>query len=124
LLLVAGPVRAEEPSATMTCERVNAPGRIKCAVEARVPAARTIAWADVVLIELPEFVTALKGRLGPSDVTAREPAMQAWAYGVVAKKVGEGRARANVRLLVCERVDKPRCVPVALEVQATVRAGP
>jgi hypothetical protein len=124
LLMAATPAGADEPTATMTCERASAPGRIKCSVEAHVPAARTIAWADVALVELPDFVTALKGRLGPADVTAHDPAMHAWAYGLVAKKVGDGQARATVRLLVCERADKPRCVPIAVEVKATVHVGP
>jgi hypothetical protein len=124
LLLAVSPAGAEEPSATMTCERAAAPGRVKCTVEARAPATKSIAWADVILVELPDFVTALKGRLGPADVTGRDPTMQSWAYGLVAKKVGTGEARANVRLLVCERVEKPRCVPVALEVKAIVHVGP
>jgi len=109
----------------MTCDRASAPGRVRCAVEARVPASRTIAWADVVLVDLPDFVTALKGRLGPGDVTTREPTSEAWAYGLVAKKTGRGEVRARVRLLVCEAGDAaaPRCVPVTIDVGAVVLVG-
>ncbi|HVJ88782.1 MAG TPA: hypothetical protein VM580_03195, partial [Labilithrix sp.] len=61
--------RADEPAvvATMRCERAAGPGRVKCAVEARATGGRSIAWADVALIGLPDFTSALKGRIGPAD---------------------------------------------------------
>jgi hypothetical protein len=123
----AEPAEAVERSVTavMACDRVVEPGRVKCTVEASVPANRTIAWADVVLVDLPDFATALKGRVGPGDVVLREPSTQRWAFGLVAKRTGEGEARANVRLLVCEAGDAsaPRCLPALVEVRGRVRVG-
>jgi hypothetical protein len=114
-------------TATMQCDRVIEPGRVRCSLEARVAGNRSIAWADVALIELPPFTSALKGRIGPADATTREPALQRWAFGLVAKKAGEGEARARVRAVVCEPAPgdaaAPRCAPISLDVRATVHVG-
>lgn len=109
----------------MSCERVSAPGRVKCAVEAKATAGRSITWADVALVELPDFVVALKGRIGPSDVTEHEVSSQRWAFGVVARKRGEGTLKARVRLVVCESGDAStgRCTPVTVDAEALVHAG-
>ena len=121
--------RAEEPkvSATMQCDRAAEPGRVKCSVEARVDGARSIAWADVALVDLPEFTSALKGRIGPADATSRDPSVHRWACGRVAKKAGEGQAKVRVRAVVCEPATSdagaPRCAPTTLEVRATVHVG-
>lgn len=125
--------RADDPllTATMQCERAAEPGRVRCAVEARTTSERTIAWADVALLELPEFTAALKGRIAEADATAKDAASQRWAFGLVARKSGQGEARARVRALLCEAMRKsegadggtPRCAPVTVDVKASVRVG-
>jgi hypothetical protein len=114
-------------TATMSCDRAPEPGRVRCSVEARVAGGRSIAWADVAILELPDFTAALKGRIGPADATAREPALQRWAFGLVAKKAGEGEARARVRAVVCEPAVSdaaaPKCAPATVDVRTTIHVG-
>jgi len=128
--LDAGDARADDAktlTTAMQCERATEPGRVKCSVEARVAGGRTIAWADVALIELPEFTAALKGRIGPSDATSKEPGSQRWAFGLVARRTGEGEAKARVRALVCEPkgagATAPKCQPVVVVTKAIVHVG-
>jgi hypothetical protein len=126
--------RAEEARATavMLCERAAEPGRVRCSVEVRTTAPRSIGWADVALVELPEFAAALKGRIGPGDTTARSPTSQTWAFGLVARKTGQGDARARVRVVVCEAAASPadagsapapRCLPTTIDVRASLHVG-
>lgn len=127
ILLGAPLARAEEPPATasMQCDRVGEPGRVKCSVEARTRAGLTLSWADVQLVELPDFTSALKGRIGPSDAVVREGTLQKWAFALVARRPGEGEARARVRVVVCADADGgPHCAPHALDVKAVVKVGP
>ncbi len=131
------PEGAERASASMQCDRAIEPGRVKCSVDVHTLGGFTLGWADVQLVELPEFTSALKGRLGPSDATLRESTSQRWAFGLVARRPGQGEAHAKVRLLACapdvvdggstsswrSRGGSPRCVPLALDVKATVHVG-
>jgi hypothetical protein len=114
-------------SVAMQCERAMEAGRVKCSVEAKTVGGRTIAWADVTLVALPDFASALKGRIAPADVTLRDPSRQKWAFGLVARKNGEGEARARVRAVVCEPATSdasaPKCVPTTVDVLTTVRVG-
>ena len=48
-----------EPQASMQCDRSNEPGRVRCTVEVRVDAQHTLAWADVEILSLPDFASAL-----------------------------------------------------------------
>jgi len=130
LVTVPGSARGEDRPATATatvrCERVAAPGRVKCAAEVRAAAGRSIAWADIVILELPDLATALKGRIADVDTTARDAGGQSWAFGLVARRAGQGDLRARVRALVCDApaaTDAARCAPVALDVRAAVQVG-
>jgi hypothetical protein len=111
----------------MQCERVAEPGRVKCSLEVHAPAHRSIAWADAVLLEVPAFAAALKGRLGPTDITGQDATSQKWAFGLVARKAGQGEARARVRLVVCEAESgggaPTRCSPTTIDVRTTVQVG-
>lgn len=113
--------------ASMACERAAGPGRLRCTVEAKGERGHTIAWADVVIVALPDFASPLRGRLGPQDATAREAASYTWAFGLVAKRAGQGEVHATVRLVVCEPTSSdagpPRCTPLSLDVRAPVVVG-
>lgn len=139
---VAGPARAQQTSpendakdvkdvkASMQCDRASEPGRVRCTVEARIEGGRTIAWADVEILSLPEFASALKGRIAPQDAVARDATSAKWGLGLVAKRAGQGEARARVRIVACEaprpvasggaQAPAPRCAPVTVEVKAQV----
>ncbi len=131
--LVASTHRAEaEPEAvlraTMACDRVSEPGRVRCSVEARVGDRRMLAWADVEILEVPDFASPLKARIGEADATSRQATASAWAFALVARRVGQGEARARVRAVTCERAGDAgaapsRCAPVTTEVRAQVVVG-
>ena len=63
-----------EVQSSMQCDRAIEPGRVRCTVEARVAAGRTIAWADVEILMLPEFV--LWNGL-PQNVRFEDPTLMA-----------------------------------------------
>jgi hypothetical protein len=140
---IAGDARADAPAesdvkASMQCDRASEPGRVRCSVEVRIEGGRTLSWADVELLSLPDFASALKGRIGPQDAVARDATSTKWALGLVARRAGQGEARARVRVVACEapRVlpsggtsassaplpppPPPRCAPVSIEVKAVV----
>jgi hypothetical protein len=97
----------------MICERVDAPGRVRCDVEARVGTGESIQWGDVVIARTPAFVGALRGRIGPHDATAREAEVWRWALALVARDRGSGDVEGRVRLVVCKGgACAPREVPV------------
>ncbi|AKV01182.1 hypothetical protein AKJ09_07845 [Labilithrix luteola] len=103
---------------------------MRCTVEARASAGRTLAWADVAVLALPDFATALKGRIGHEDTTAREPQRYAWAFALVARRAGQGEARAKVRAVVCDadtdggaKDAASGCAPVTVEVRAPLSVG-
>jgi hypothetical protein len=120
-----------EVQSSMQCDRASEPGRVRCTVEARTSGGRTIAWADVEILSLPDFASALKGRIGPQDATSRDATATKWALGLVARRSGQGEVRARVRLVACEapRAGAPsgepstRCTPVIVEVKAQVTVG-
>ena len=103
--------------ATMTCDRVATPGRVRCEVSARVEAGETITWGDVVLVQVPLFAEALRGRIGPSDATVKEPSTWRWALALAARGKGRGEVQGRVRLVVCrDKTCLPRELPVAGQV--------
>lgn len=109
--------------ASMQCDRASEPGRVRCTVEARIEGGRTMAWADVEILALPDFASALKGRIGPQDALTRDATSTKWALGLVARRGGQGEARARVRIVACDAAPAQRCVPVTVEVKATVIVG-
>lgn len=118
-------VRAEESApveAKMQCERAAEPGRVRCSVEVRTASPRTIAWADVAILQLPDFASALKGRIGPDDATARDANSVKWAFGLVARRTGQGEARVRVRVVTCES-EGVKCAPQSTEVRAMLNVG-
>ena len=118
-LWLASPARGDDAGAsatraTMTCAHVDTPGRVRCDVEARVATGESIQWGDVVIAKTPDFVGALRGRIGPHDATAREAEVWRWALALVARDKGSGDVEGRVRLVVCKGdVCAPREVPVA-----------
>lgn len=125
----AGAATENDLGASMQCDRASEAGRVRCTVEVHASGARTIAWADVEILALPEFASALKGRIGPQDALSRDATSTKWALGLVARRAGQGVVRARVRVVACEAVPStppgaaPRCAPVALEVTAQVVVG-
>jgi hypothetical protein len=106
--------------ATMTCERVDAPGRVRCDVEARVAAGESITWGDVIITKTPAFVGALRGRIGPHDATTHDAEVWRWALALVAREKGSGDVEATVRVVVCKA---EACTPREVAVTGKVIVG-
>jgi hypothetical protein len=106
----------------MTCDAPGEPGRVRCEVEARVEAGESIAWGDVVLLRVPLFAMALRGRIGPHDASVREPRLWRWTFALVARTKGEGELSARVRVVVC-REGTTNCVSREVEVAGKVQVG-
>jgi hypothetical protein len=143
-LLVAAKVSAEvavDPGvrAAMQCDHASEPGRVRCTVDVRVEAGATLAWTDVAIVSVPDFASALKGRIGPQDTLSRDPTSTKWALALVSRRAGHGEVRARVRGVVCEAqpsvdggaaaapplslVPVQRCVPITVVVTASVTVG-
>lgn len=106
--------------ASMQCERASEPGRVRCTVELRVEGGRTLSWADVEILSLPDFASALKGRIAPQDALARDATSTKWALALVARRAGQGEARARVRMVLCDPArpqSAPRCTPATVDVK-------
>jgi hypothetical protein len=112
---------AATPTATMTCEHVVTPGRVRCEVEARVSAGHSIAWGDVVLQHMPPFAAALRGRVGPHDASVHEPSLWRWPFALVARGTGTGPVEGQVRAVVCT---DHRCAAQEVTVVGQVAVGP
>ena len=114
-------VDAGAPRATLTCDHVADPGRVRCEVEARVDPGESIAWGDVVLLRTPPFATALRGRIGPHDAAVREPGLWRWTFALVARAKGAGELSGRVRVVVCR---DQACGAREVEVAGKVEVGP
>jgi hypothetical protein len=104
----------------MTCEHVDAPGRVRCDVEARVAPGESITWGDVEIVKTPAMAAALRGRIGPHDATTREPEVWRWALALVAREKGTGDVEGRVRLVVCKA---GVCAPREIGVVGRVAVG-
>jgi hypothetical protein len=105
---------ADPAIATLTCEHVQTAGRVRCVVDARVVEGESISWGDVILVVVPPFLRALRGRIGPHDATAQEALHWRWELALVARAAGRGVVEGRVRLVVCHGATcLPREVPIA-----------
>jgi hypothetical protein len=111
---------ADPAIATLACEHATIPGRVRCVVEARVVEGESISWGDVILVVVPPFLRALRGRIGPHDATAQETSHWRWELALVAGAVGRGVVEGRVRLVVCHGAS---CLPRQLPIAGTVLVG-
>jgi hypothetical protein len=118
ILAAALPARADPdagaaPRASLTCDRADGPGRVRCEAEARVGPGESISWGDVVVLHAPSFAMTLRGRIGPHDATLQEPEVWRWAFALVARDKGTGDVEARVRIVVCQgKTCAPREIPI------------
>jgi hypothetical protein len=125
LLAMAVPhrVRADDAAsplrASILCEAPPAPGRFRCDVEVRVSSA-TLAWADVAVVKVDDFILPLRGRVGPRDASAHDADIYRWSLGFVAKGRGSGDVTVRVRAVVCHG---SACGTVETDVSGRVVVG-
>lgn len=123
----------EDPAveASLRCDRALEPGRVRCSVVARAPMGREIAWADVVILSVPEFATALKARIGPGDIVAQDATTFRWELALVVRRKGEGEVTARVRVVLCDLPEadagesslRMRCAPATVTVRGALSVG-
>jgi hypothetical protein len=98
---------ATAPNDVMQCDRAGEPGRVRCTVETLATPGRTISWAEVEIVSVPEFALALRGRVGPQDATSKERTRWRFALALASKRTGRGEVVARVRVVEC--TDDKRC---------------
>ncbi len=125
LAAFARPAHAEADAgaiqASLTCDHVDGPGRVRCEAEARAPAGQSIKWGDVVLLDAPPFTLILRGRIGPREATLQQPDVWRWAFAIAARQKGTGDLGARIRMVVCQG---KTCGPVEVSVSGKVVVGP
>jgi hypothetical protein len=107
--------------ATLTCDAVPTPGRVRCEAEARVPPGLAITWGDLILLSTPPFLSPLRGRIAPSEATVRAPELWHWALALVGRTKGTGDVKARVRLVTC--TPEKTCTARQVEVTGHVTVG-
>jgi hypothetical protein len=124
LAIVAFPSRAQQgdrDGATLVCDRAADVGRVRCEVEARVEPGASISWGDVVLVRVPPFAAALRGRIGSHEASVHEAQLWRWTFALVARAKGSGAVEGRVRIVVCR---EGRCAPREIEVSGRMDVGP
>jgi hypothetical protein len=106
-------------SVKVECERLLAPGRLRCTVDAT--STTSMQWADLQIVETPDFLQPLRGRLALSEGEMRSAQAVRWQFAAVAKSAAEGELTVRVRALVCPSADQ--CVPETALATAHVVVG-
>lgn len=117
--------RGESVTASASCERKTAKGRVVCDVEVETDAGR-IAWADVVVVEAPPFAPPLRSRVGIADARTRTERRVRIPVAFVATGLGKGAVLVRARVVVCRPEGKSgaeSCVPDSREARAELVVG-
>lgn len=110
-------------TATLSCDALSAPGRLRCSLAAELPIeSARIEWADIVVLRAPSFLQPLRGRLALREADIQKERSVRWTLALVAKAEGTGELVLRVRAVTCD-VER-RCAPTMLDVTAKVRVGP
>ena len=110
-------------AATLTCEPLPAPGRLRCALVAELPAeAGHIEWADALVLRVPGFLQPLRGRLASRDADVQKERLLRWNFALVAKTEGTGELVLRVRAVTCDAAK--RCEATEVDVPVNVYVGP
>lgn len=107
-------------SATLTCEPLAAPGRLRCDVEARGHVG-VLRWVDVEVVKVPKFIAPLRGRVGPREASTHEDSLWRWSLGLLVRERDAGDVTVRVRAVVCEG---DTCTPQIALAVAHVAIGP
>jgi hypothetical protein len=92
---------------SMQCDRAGEPGRVRCSVETLATAGKSIEWAEVEIVSVPDFAIALRGRVGPLDAASKEATRWRFALALASKRSGRGEVVARVRVVEC--TEDKRC---------------
>jgi hypothetical protein len=114
----------EAPSvvAQVQCDKATEPGRVRCGVDVRPTDRQKLVWADVSVVRAPSFSSALRGRVGPGEATARDATGYRFALALVARINGKGPLVLRVRAVTCS--DGDGCRASSVEVSTELSVGP
>jgi hypothetical protein len=106
-----------------SCERKATKGRVLCDVEFEVPDGR-IAWADVVVVQAPQFAKPLRSRVGVVDARSRTDRRIHIPVAFIAKDQGRGTVAFKGRAVVCSPAStRETCSPATHDVTVELRVG-
>lgn len=117
----AGP-EAPPVVAQVQCDKATEPGRVRCGVDVRPAERQRLVWADVSVVRAPSFSSALRGRVGPGEATARDATGYRFALALVARINGKGPLVLRVRAVTCS--DGDGCRASSVEVSTELSVGP
>ena len=126
LALPEAPAHAEPDmalSSRLQCQRRPTPGRVVCEAELEVDTG-VLAWADVLVLEAPEFAPPLRSRVGSGGLFMKSPRRQRLQLALAATAEGVGILKVRARVVHCPTADKRNCQPMVKEAEASVVVGP
>jgi hypothetical protein len=125
VLLPTGQALGEEPlRGTLSCAHRSSPGRVVCELELEVTSG-SLVWADLVVVEAPDFAPPLRSRVGPGEARATTNDRIRLPVALVAHEEGTGRLAVRGRAVRCSESESGRtCVPESLVTTARVVVGP
>jgi hypothetical protein len=127
LLLLSGVCSAAEPResslhANLACRREVSPGRVQCELEVTTASGR-LAWADAVVVSVPEFAKPLRSRVGPEQALRRSERTTTLPLALAATRSGRGELRVEARAVVCATRSNADCTPFTRVAAAEVEVG-
>jgi hypothetical protein len=106
-----------------SCERKATKGRVLCDVEFEVPEGR-IAWADVVVVQAPQFAKPLRSRVGVLDARSRTDRRIHIPVAFIARDQGRGTVAFRGRAVVCSSASaRETCLPATHEATVELKVG-
>jgi hypothetical protein len=126
-LIVAPALAADDrpaPVAALGCEPRPSKGRVVCVLEIEAPSGRLV-WADLLVVETPDFARPLRSRVGFLDATSRTEQRVRLSVAFLALREGEGRVAVRARSVVCQPNETGElCLPHAKQAEASLVVGP
>jgi hypothetical protein len=120
--LTAAEPRDAELRARLSCRREVSPGRVQCELEVAVARGR-LAWADAVVVSVPEFAKPLRSRVGPEQALRRSERATTLPLALAATRSGRGELEVEARAVVCVARSNADCTPHTRVARAEVEVG-
>jgi hypothetical protein len=118
----ADPPREAPLRASLSCRREVSPGRVQCELEVAAQSGR-LAWADAVVVSVPEFAKPLRSRVGPEQALRRSERATTLPLALAATRSGRGELRVEARAVVCATRSNDACTPLTRVAAAEVEVG-
>jgi hypothetical protein len=123
LLGAGAPPAAPRLDVAASCEHKPSKGRVLCDVEFEVPDGR-IAWADVIVVQVPPFAKPLRNRVGMLDARSRTDKRIHIPVAFIARDQGHGTVALRGRAVICgPGPAREACAPVAHDLSVELKVG-